>query len=193
MTFLHNPTQWKSVLSKHGDCLETKTHLSHPTMSTFKSCQKVFVGNAFKYVWVCGTGQNYLFSRQSHHILLLTTWWLLKCKIFRVCVCLRLTFWACKKINKKKICAPAQNNTFIFQSAHLHGTGWAAGSDKEGICHRVMNEPVRLETVWSCLLTPGLISLIESRAAMHEQTYAHSLQLGLACPFLFVCTFHYGQ
>lgn len=47
MTFLHNPTQWKSVLAKHGDCSGTKTHLSHPTVSTLKSCQNVFVGMHF--------------------------------------------------------------------------------------------------------------------------------------------------
>lgn len=47
----------------------------------------------------------------------------------------------------------------------------------------MMNEPLRLETVGSCLITPGLISLIESRAARHEHTFAHSLQRGLFCLF----------
>lgn len=158
-------------------------------MSTFKSCKKVFVGMHLSTSEYVALGRIIYFPDS-----LITSYWqhgdCWNVKYLEYVCASGLLF---EPVKKKKICTPAQNNTFIFQSAHLHGTGWAAGFDKEGICHRVMNEPVRLETVWSCLLTPGLISLIESRAAMHEQTYAHSLQLGLACPFLFVCTFHYGQ
>lgn len=55
------------------------------------------------------------------------------------------------------------------------------------ICHQVMNEPVRLETVWSCPLIPGLITLIESGAATREQTYVARYNL---VP-LFVC-FHFS-
>lgn len=192
MTFLHNLTQCKSVLAKHGDCSGTKTHLSHPTVSTLKSCQNVFVGMHFSTSEYAVLGRIIYFpdSHITSYYWQHGDWWNVKYLDY---VCALVLLFEPVKKKTKKTCAPAQNNTFIFQSLHLPGTGWAAGSDKEGICHRVMNGPVRLETVWSCLLTPGLISLIESQAAMHEQTYAHSLQLGLACPFLFVCTFHYVQ
>lgn len=71
---------------------------------------------------------------------------------------------------------PALNKASAFQSAQLFRAGWETAAGREGARHRVMNEPVRLVTLWSCLLTPSLISLIKSRALMRVQTYASTLE-----------------